>query len=191
MICQGSANVKDQLDGLRYRRQHARIFSTPQVVNATGQLSENSAKSVRTTIKSSWQTFLHYWWSERSWVIDVKIYVWTICEPLCRFSGMLGEIRACKSNQIPREHYNDITMGAMASQTTSLTFVYSTVYSDADQRKHQSSESLAFVRGILRSPVNSPHKGPVTRKLFPFDDVIVPWDVTINSYCNFKRDLAK
>ena len=49
--------------------------------------------------------------------------------------------------------------------------VYSTVYSDADQRKHQSSASLAFVMGIHRSPVNSPHKGPVTRKIF--DDVIV------------------
>ena len=39
------------------------------------------------------------------------------------------------------------------------------------QRKHQSSASLAFVRGIRRWPVNSPHKGPVTRKIFPFDDV--------------------
>ena len=37
-------------------------------------------------------------------------------------------------------------MGAMASQITSLTIVYSTVYSDADQSKHQSSASLAFVR---------------------------------------------
>ena len=44
---------------------------------------------------------------------------------------------------------------------------------DADQRKHQSSASLAFVRGIHRWPVNSPHKWPVTRKMFPFDDVIV------------------
>ena len=64
-------------------------------------------------------------------------------------------------------------MGAMASQITSLTIVYSTVHSGADQRKHQSSASLAFVRGIHRSPVNSPHKGPVTRKMFPFDDVIM------------------
>ena len=56
---------------------------------------------------------------------------------------------------------------------TSLTIVYSTVNSGADQRKHQSSASLAFVRGIHRWPVNSPHKGPVTRKMFPFDDVIV------------------
>ena len=64
-------------------------------------------------------------------------------------------------------------MGAMASQITSLTIVYATVYSGADQRKHQSSASLAFVRGIHRSPVNSPHKWPVTRKMFPFDDVIM------------------
>ena len=61
----------------------------------------------------------------------------------------------------------------IASQITSLTIVYSTVYSDADQRKYQSSASLAFVRGIHRGPVNSPHKWPVTRKMFPFDDVIM------------------
>ena len=39
--------------------------------------------------------------------------------------------------------------------------------------KHQSSASLAFVRGIHRWPVNSPHKGSVTRKIIPFDDVII------------------
>ena len=43
----------------------------------------------------------------------------------------------------------------------------------AHQRKHQSSASLAFVRGSHRRPVNSPHKWPVTRKMFPFDDVIM------------------
>ena len=64
-------------------------------------------------------------------------------------------------------------MGVMAPQITSLTIVYSIVYSGADQRKHQSCTSLAFVRGIHRGPVNSPHKGPVTRKMFPFDDVIM------------------
>ena len=64
-------------------------------------------------------------------------------------------------------------MGAIASQITSLPVVYSTVYSDADQRKHQSSASLAFVQGIHRVPVNSPHIWPVTRKMFPFDDVIM------------------
>ena len=69
-------------------------------------------------------------------------------------------------------HYGDVIMSAMASQVTSITIVYSTVYSGADQRKHQSSTSLAFVRGIHQWPMNSPHKGPVTRKMFPFDDVI-------------------
>ena len=74
-------------------------------------------------------------------------------------------------------HYGDVRMGAKASQITSLTIVYSTVYSDADQSKHQSSASLAFVRGIHRGPVNSPHKWPVTRKMFPFDDVIMCYSV--------------
>ena len=64
-------------------------------------------------------------------------------------------------------------MSAVASQVASLTIVYSTVDSDADQRKHQSSVPLAFVRKIHRGPVNSPHKWPVTRKMFPFDDVIM------------------
>ena len=49
-------------------------------------------------------------------------------------------------------------MGTIASQITSLTIVYSTVYSDAGQRKYQSSASLAVVRGIHRGPMNSPHK---------------------------------
>ena len=71
------------------------------------------------------------------------------------------------------QHYDDAIMGAIGSQITSLTIVYSTVYSGADQSKHQSSASLAFVWGIHRGPVNSPHKWPVTRKMFPFDDVIM------------------
>ena len=70
-------------------------------------------------------------------------------------------------------HYSDVIMDVMASQITSLSTVYSAVYSDADQRKHQSSASLAFVQGIHRWPVNSPHKWPVTREMFPFDDVIM------------------
>ena len=75
-------------------------------------------------------------------------------------------------------------MSAMASQITSLTIVYSTVYSGVDQRKHQSSASLAFVRGIHRWPVNSLHKSPVTRKMFPFDDVIMP--EIIGSQCWYR-----
>ena len=63
-------------------------------------------------------------------------------------------------------YYSDVIMSVMASQITSLTVVYSTIYSGADQRKHQSSASLAFVWWIHRWPVNSPHKWPVTRKCF-------------------------
>ena len=81
---------------------------------------------------------------------------------------------------ILQEHYHDVIMNTMASQITSPTIVYSTVYSGIDQRKYQSSASLALVRGIHRPPVNSPHKGPVTRKMFSSDDVIMSlsWFVT-------------
>ena len=68
-------------------------------------------------------------------------------------------------------HYSDVIMSVMVSQITSLT-----IYSGTDQRKQQSSTSLAFVWGIHRSPVNSPHKWPVTWKMFPFDDVIMTFD---------------
>ena len=51
------------------------------------------------------------------------------------------------------QHYNDVIMSAMASQITNLMIVYSTFYSGADQRKLQSTASLAFVRGIHRWPV--------------------------------------
>ena len=70
-------------------------------------------------------------------------------------------------------HYNDTIMGEMTSQITGVSIVQSTVCSSADQRKHQSSASLAFVRGIHWWPVNSPHKRPVARKMYPFDDVIM------------------
>ena len=78
-------------------------------------------------------------------------------------------------------------MGTMTSQITNLTIVYSTVCSGADQRKHQSSAPLAFMWGIHRGPVNSPHKWPVTRKMFPFDDVIMKFRkrfCAIASSCN-------
>ena len=73
----------------------------------------------------------------------------------------------------------------LASQITSLTVVYSIVYSGVNQRKHQSSASLAFVREIHRGPVNFPHKWPVTRKMFPFDDVIMSIKGSI-----YKRNLV-
>ena len=64
-------------------------------------------------------------------------------------------------------------MSVMASQITGVSIVCSTVCSGSDQRKHQSSVSLAFVRGIHRSSVYSTQNGPETRKMFPFDDAII------------------
>ena len=94
-----------------------------------------------------------------------------ITAPLCISFPVTTD--ALKMSAIMAIHYDDVIMGAIASQITSLTIVYSTVYSDADHGKHESSASLAFVRGIHRGPVNSPHKWPVTRKMFPFHDVIM------------------
>ena len=68
-------------------------------------------------------------------------------------------------------HYNGVIMSAMASQIIGLAIIYSIVYSRS--KKHQRSAWEAVVRGIHRWPVNSPQKGPVTRKMFPFDDVII------------------
>ena len=64
-------------------------------------------------------------------------------------------------------------MGAIASQITGVSIAYSTVCSGVEQRNHQNSVPLAVLKGIQQCPVNSPCKGPVTRKMFPFDDVIM------------------
>ena len=83
------------------------------------------------------------------------------------FSEIRIEIVSCIWNfRLPKWrpfHYDDVIMGTIASQITSLTSVYSTVYSGADQSKHHSSASLAFVWGIHRGPVNSPHKRWIPR----------------------------
>ena len=77
-------------------------------------------------------------------------------------------------------------MNTMASQIISLTIVYSTVYSGKDQRKYQSSASLAFVWGIHRGPVTSPHKRPGTQEMSPFDDVIM-----LRGKCHKRTTIAK
>ena len=91
---------------------------------------------------------------------------------LKNLAHIYAKLKSCVTKKLMK-HYNDVIMGAIASQIASLAIVYSIVYPDAYQRKHQSSVSLAFVWGIHRGPVNSPHKWPVTRKMFPFDDVIM------------------
>ena len=76
-------------------------------------------------------------------------------------------------------------MSRMASQITGILIVCSTLSSSADQRKHQSSVWLAFVSGIHQWPVDSPHKGPVIWKMFPFDDIIMICRITQTWTCLF------
>ena len=82
--------------------------------------------------------------------------------------------RRTQSGPIPTDtcHYDDVIMGAIASLITILTIVYSTVYSDADKKTSKLRVTGLGV-GNHRGSVNSPHKWPVTRKMFPFDDVIM------------------
>ena len=92
-------------------------------------------------------------------------------QPCTQKRYYMCETEAAGTSELPRDafssmHYVDVITSTVASQITSLAIVHSTVDSGADQRKHQISASLAFVRGIHRGPVNSPHKGPVTRKMF-------------------------
>ena len=72
-----------------------------------------------------------------------------------------------------KSHYSDVIMSAMVSQITGVSIACLTVCIDADKRKQQSSASLAFVGGSHRWPAITPHRGPVTQKMFPFDDVIM------------------
>ena len=104
------------------------------------------------------------------WCIPHQMhYIWLVAQDIHIILQWIWVPKLSKSSE--PFHYYDVIMAKMASQITSRTIVYSTVYSDVDQSKHQSSAPLAFVRGIHRGPVNSPHKWPVTRKSFPFDDV--------------------
>ena len=127
------------------------------------------------------------WWGWRKLMFALRIYKWdwvqipqTVNNPwketaeTVHSRGLICRIHEAEKTT---KHYNDVIMSTMASQITSLTIVYTTVYSGADERKQQSSASLAFVRGIHQWPVNSLHKGLVKRKMFPFDDVIMEWMV--------------
>ena len=79
-------------------------------------------------------------------------------------------------------HYIDVIMGAMAFHMTSLTIVYSTVYSCADHRAPKLRVSGLCV-DIHQWPMNSPHKWPVTRKIIPCDDVILLQCFFLNDKC--------
>ena len=101
---------------------------------------------------------------------------------------MWSNVLVLKINALNTEyHYDDVIMSEIASQITSLTIVYSIVHSGTDQSKHQSSASLAFVWEIHRWPVNFPRKWPVTRKMFPFDDVIMEIYLSVRSCLHLTR----
>ena len=104
--------------------------------------------------------------------VEIEISMMTSCKEW--FLYCLSLVRGIHKYQwILPKYYNDVIMGAMASHITSLTIVCSTRYSGTDQNKYQSPASLAFVWGIHRWLVNSPHKGPITQKYFPFDNAIM------------------
>ena len=94
--------------------------------------------------------------------LDIQIYLKL---NVCKIMAECFNICIC--------HYNDVIMSAMASQITSLTIVYSTIYSGTDQRKYQSSASMAFVCGD--SPVTGefPAQRSSNAEMFPFSDVIM------------------
>ena len=103
------------------------------------------------------------------WMVKIRIYT----EVGNYFFKATEKVSAGPRANCWHCHYSNFITGAIASQITSLMIVYSTVYPGVNQRKHQNSASLAFVRGIHRWPVNSPHKWLVPRKMFSLDDVIM------------------
>ena len=131
--------------------------------------------------------------SQKWWIHANVICLYKIDSALQGITSFIsGQLLRVQWSTKVHHHYNDVIMSAMGSQITSLTIVYSTVYSGPDERKHQSSMSLAFLRGIHWWLVNSSHKGPVKRKVVPFDDVIMitlvyfgSWDIS----CTNKLDM--
>ena len=109
-----------------------------------------------------------------------------ITYPFPNFNGATVEVWKWRSNPIPHFHYIDVIMTTMASQITSLTVVYSIVYSDAD-KKTSKLRVTGLCVGNSPGPVNSPHKGPVTRKVFPFDDVIMLLDICLPIHAGIKE----
>ena len=112
------------------------------------------------------QNILYYLYT----VMWDKVFIYILQMKASKFDPSrqdLQDIMRYISNTLQRRHN-----GHDGYEITSIAIVCSTVYSGANQRKHQSSASLAFVQGIHRWPVNSSHKWPVMGKMFPFDDVI-------------------
>ena len=167
------SNVRLTKNGLCCHSSHFRIWlHVPKknvMVMFRIQTTCQLVLSLSFNIKSS-SAILNAVYIIPKWYEKIDIYK-KMTEILSSF--VVGDVPVDGLTPSDRTHYGDVIMSSMASQITSLSIVYSPVYSGADQRKHQSSAALAFVRGIHRSTANSPHNGSVTRKMFPFDDVIM------------------
>ena len=97
--------------------------------------------------------------------LTVALEPWPTCAPM-----------KMKSRGVPCRTIATITVTSWWARwrlKSPAPLLFAQPFVQAGKRKHQSSASLAFVRGIHRSPADSHHKGPVTRKMFPFDDVIM------------------
>ena len=154
-ICVGKLTIIDSDNGLSPGRRQAIIWTNAGIL-LIGHLGTNFSE-----ILIAIQTFsfkkMHLKMSSAKWRL--------FCLGLNVLSHWYYSSQIYISVTDSR-HYNDVIMSTVASLITSLAIVYSTVYSDADQRKHPSSASLAFVRGIHRWPVNFPHYGQQRGKCF-------------------------
>ena len=121
-----------------------------------------------------------YWWTQGIWALSLQFYIIHIYHISIRVFKCMSDIYFPCYDVMIHLSIAVTSYWAHWCLITSVSIVYSTVCPGADERKHQSSASLAFVRGIHRWPVNSPHKGPVTPKMFPSDDVIM--DISIMVY---------
>ena len=168
---------------MAWRQEGDKPISEPIMVGLTTHMRQSASMS-QTVVKS-----LVYGTSQRDSMCNIhdnaiKWYFYSKSSRTLKISKLITFVDTAQDPySYVTYHYNDVIMSTIASQITSPAIVYSTVYS-THQRKHQSSAPLAFVRGIHRWPVNSQHKGPVTRQRFPFDDVIMQSD-WLSYYNNF------
>ena len=108
---------------------------------------------------NSWRTVVVKWAKQNYTCMYMCVHM---CVCTCAYSVEFTV--DCRVKRVKPGHNSDVIISTMAFQITSVPMVCSIVCSGADQRNHQSSASLAFVKGIDRWPVNSPHKGSVTKE---------------------------
>ena len=174
-ICVNKLNTIGSGNGLAPgRRQaitwtNARILSIGHLATPQRNFNRNSSNSIK---ENAFQNIVWKMVVILTWPQCIKGLMALMCNILYIWSRYQWNIR------YTLWHYSGVIMSAMASQVTGVSIVCSTVCSCTDQRKHQNSASLAYVKGIHRSPVDSLHKRPVPRKMFPCDDVIMSKTVT-------------